>query len=1483
MNRPPALHRLLRHAAVFATLAALLLASRVRADIVMCDNWSVNNGNRNTPLGTQFFGRASTHNDYNDPMAVTMLPQSTHSYAGLAFPGPAGALDYLYVEFGLDFHGGDGADGLSFNFAPWDPNTLDERGNINGLNVQFIIDLHSGAQNYGQMNIYYKGQLKYNYNFPDSFSLWRRANNLAGNCRPPIQFSMTVTPDGNLNFLLQIRTTTTCDFVGHVTETVPLGTANPLSDPNWQPYFGARSGNGSVWCMLDAIDIRGTYVPKLDPAPGPQTANQDQTSAPVSLQITSLDSALPSEGAVVEVHAADLNLIPDGNIRLTQSGAIRTLTFAGARGASGNTVLNVSVSYPGVTQTNQYTIPVTIVKNVPPTVSLPSELTLPQGRTLSVPLSYGSEHWNLFPSVTVVAAEDASTGGPLIQNGAVGLLFPSIPAAPGTVDGYLNLTPRLDRTGNTAITVTVTDGSGDQASSKMTVHVVDPPNEPVVAGQRTAFSFNEDSNTGQRGVDYVLTGDLGSNFTIEAWVWPSELEDRAFNPIVSLGSAATAGYAMLALQANGMPSFAGNMNDAIPTTGAAAPRNFWTHVAVAVQGQNATFYVNGEQTASQVLGQAMNVQSGQLAVGSDLINGTFFHGRIDEVRVWNLTRSPDQIRAAWRAKVPATSPGLIRYYDFDEGFFHFIFPDIFSSMDRTGHSEHGVSLSGFPSYVPGAALAVPIAAPEGQPLHVPLVAANVQGTNAYGYAGAVQEIYLYNGSDGQGRGVQDLLNSHDYPANPYIINLLGDSVEVPPKSMTYAGQRLRGYLLPPQTGNYTLWIAANTEAQLWVSSDDQPAHLAQVASSPDTGVGFRQWNANASQKSAPLLLVASHRYYFEVLHQTYTLGIADYHVSVQWQMPDGTLESPLPAHRVQPAGPIPQGALQITLVEPPAYGQVEIRDGTLVYTPTPYFYGLDDLSYYVVEAGRTSAVAQLVLQVTNTVNRPTAGTGTALYLADGGAVTDGSLSLSNRTFTVEAWAMRPDPLSRGWILSQGTASTNQGLVFGWESSDNNSHFTFGFWGDDLVAGAQFHDTNWHHWAGTFDATTRTRQIFMDGVLIAQDVAADVLRTRGDALLYFATQFGGAPAIDLGLSEVRIWDHVRTTQELQANLHVPLSGQEEGLMLYYRFNEANGLVAHDSSAAPPYATDLPAVIAGGGIAWLTNTTHFGQVTVERNLGQFYPPNKIYLPAFSPGGLQLTYFLVGTAQNGYANIPDYTQPYIEYTPNLRAKGTDSLRYFVQDSSGAVSYTNTIAIAIATRNLPPSISSFLDQGVEEEDPPLTLSFVIGDIDLPASSLRVSGTCSNPNILPPESIRFGGSDANRTVTLSPVDGEVGSGTVTITVSDGELTTSTQFTFEVKGRLIFSPVDLGLLTGQPHSEANDINSAGQVVGLTAADDQGSHPGGFFYTGFGALADQLPTATLGGDGSALNGINAAGQVAGWSVPGSPATNVIVAIPAQDTT
>lgn len=106
----------------------------------------------------------------------------------------------------------------------------------------------------------------------------------------------------------------------------------------------------------------------------------------------------------------------------------------------------------------------------------------------------------------------------------------------------------------------------------------------------------------------------------------------------------------------------------------------------------------------------------------------------------------------------------------------------------------------------------------------------------------------------------------------------------------YAGQnengdnyavRMRGYLIPPQSGTYVFSIAGDDNVTLRLSSDDKTYNTQQIAY--HTGyTGVRQWNKYSSQRSQAIYLNAGQRYYIEA--QMKEAGGED-HLAVGWNLP----------------------------------------------------------------------------------------------------------------------------------------------------------------------------------------------------------------------------------------------------------------------------------------------------------------------------------------------------------------------------------------------------------------------------------------------------------------------------------------------------------------------------------------------------------------------------------------------------------------------
>jgi regulation of enolase protein 1 (concanavalin A-like superfamily) len=167
-----------------------------------------------------------------------------------------------------------------------------------------------------------------------------------------------------------------------------------------------------------------------------------------------------------------------------------------------------------------------------------------------------------------------------------------------------------------------------------------------------------------------------------------------------------------------------------------------------------------------------------------------------------------------------------------------------------------------------------------------------------GSAGVYRELWS-NLNSSMGDTLQILTNTLYNPnwpnlPNPAYTAILPRFQTATDTGMNWYGQRLRAYIVPPTTGAYTFWIASDDTSELFVSTDENPANKRLVAwVSSWTSAG--DYAAEASQKSAPISLAAGKHYYVEALMQQ---GDGGDNLSAQWQLPNGTIESPIPATRM---------------------------------------------------------------------------------------------------------------------------------------------------------------------------------------------------------------------------------------------------------------------------------------------------------------------------------------------------------------------------------------------------------------------------------------------------------------------------------------------------------------------------------------------------------------------------------------------------------
>jgi DNA/RNA endonuclease YhcR with UshA esterase domain len=173
----------------------------------------------------------------------------------------------------------------------------------------------------------------------------------------------------------------------------------------------------------------------------------------------------------------------------------------------------------------------------------------------------------------------------------------------------------------------------------------------------------------------------------------------------------------------------------------------------------------------------------------------------------------------------------------------------------------------------------------------------------------------------------------------------------------------------------------------------------------------------------------------------------------------------------------------------------------------------------------------------------------------------------------------------------------------------------------------------------------------------------------------------------------------------------------------------------------------------------------------------------------------------------------------------------------------------------NQPPTISNIDDQ-TGDEDTSKQVPFTVQDAETSALNLTLTGTSSNPALMPDSNIVFGGSGINRTVTLTPVANQAGTATITITVNDGSGTATATASRSF------------LLTVSP------VNDAPRISAIpNATIKQGTSTGSIAFT-IDDVDTPLSALTLSGDSSnptlvPISGINFGGADGNRSVTVTP--------------
>jgi hypothetical protein len=116
----------------------------------------------------------------------------------------------------------------------------------------------------------------------------------------------------------------------------------------------------------------------------------------------------------------------------------------------------------------------------------------------------------------------------------------------------------------------------------------------------------------------------------------------------------------------------------------------WVHIAMVWNGTNVITYVNGlpKITTAGSNVTALATTSSAVIIGCNPTNNSCFNGLFDELRIWNIARTPTQIHDSYNKPVVGNEAGLVGYWKFDET----SGTTTADLVSTTGHTAHNGTL-----------------------------------------------------------------------------------------------------------------------------------------------------------------------------------------------------------------------------------------------------------------------------------------------------------------------------------------------------------------------------------------------------------------------------------------------------------------------------------------------------------------------------------------------------------------------------------------------------------------------------------------------------------------------------------------------------------------------------------------------------------------------------------------------------------------------
>ena len=237
-------------------------------------------------------------------------------------------------------------------------------------------------------------------------------------------------------------------------------------------------------------------------------------------------------------------------------------------------------------------------------------------------------------------------------------------------------------------------------------------------------------------------------------------------------------------------------------------------------------------------------------------------------------------------------------------------------------------------------------------------------------------------------------------------------------------------------------------------------------------------------------------------------------------------------------------------------------------------------TYSVRSAGKVSLFRDFVLAVFLSIACSVLTAIPAAYGGEGYALefTGGTLTIDDdqdvlrlSTYTYEFWLKDLEGPTGSWrnVFCKGAGATNdeRGPLLALRPDEPGLHFSHstgvGQETANTMEGIPLNE--WTHIALVLTDLNGEQIVYQDGVELIAESAPGLTDATQTPVLRIGI---GA---NVALDDFRVWNYARTQGEIEADMNREVTGGEDGLVGYWRFNEGEGTTASDSSPSGNHGT------------------------------------------------------------------------------------------------------------------------------------------------------------------------------------------------------------------------------------------------------------------------------------------------------------------------